>query len=265
MAKMPVCGPRHGRANATDMSLEQSFLDLLRALPGAESIDADGMLPVEYRGKRADFALFGRSLIVEVKSLQADPSHRVQTIVDEYRDRPGFPLFYGQLPLAQVVANMPSAWREEIRRRVALDVTKAVAKALAQANRQIRESKIALNVQEAGGLLVLLNDEVPILSPNLLVYSIQRQLKIRRPDESYRFSALDWVMAILKSHELQAEDGTWAHPILLLQGPPTDNSERIAAFADYIREQWAHVEGARQIESKGSAELLEGYRVTKNQ
>lgn len=247
------------------MSLERRFLDLLGALPGAESIDAEGVLPVGYPGKRADFALFGRSLIVEVKSLQADPSHRVQTIVDEYRDRPGFPLFYGQLPLAQVVAHMPSAWREEVRRRVALGVTKAIAKALAQANRQIRESKIALNVQDAGGLLVLLNDAVPILSPNLLVYSIQKQLKMRRPDESYRLSTLDWVMAISKSHELQAEDGTWAHPILLLQGPPTATSMRVAAFADYIREQWAHVEGARQIESKGTEALLEGYRVAKHQ
>jgi hypothetical protein len=50
------------------MNLEQRFMDLLRSLPKAEALDSTGVLPVGYAGERADFALFDRSLIVEVKS-----------------------------------------------------------------------------------------------------------------------------------------------------------------------------------------------------
>jgi len=88
------------------VNLKQRLLDFLAALPGAESLDAPNVLPARYSGDRADFALFGRSLVVEVKSLQRDPTPRVQRIVDEYRGHPRFPPVFGPVPLPQVIAKL---------------------------------------------------------------------------------------------------------------------------------------------------------------
>src|SRR5262245_14348856 len=105
-------------------SLEQRFGDLLAVLPGAESLDGFPSWP-EHRG-RADWLLFGRSLVIEVKTLRSDPSDRVQAIVDSYRDRPGFPIFYGTQPLRRVTSAMPKPLRDELNEELANSITRAV-------------------------------------------------------------------------------------------------------------------------------------------
>jgi hypothetical protein len=243
------------------LNLERRFLEFLGSLPGSEPLDTPGSLPTGYQGKRADFALFQRRLIVEVKTLQDDPSARVQHIIDEYQGRPGFPPFYGTQPLTRILSNLPRTLQDEIRERVAIGITKALERGLGEANRQIRATKTILDAAAAGGLLVVLNDDVPILSPNLIVYRIQKLLKTRRGG-AHRYSEIDWVMCILQSHLLRAPNGTWAHPFLLLQGPPSKRSGVVSDFADYIKFQWGYAEGIPMLTADADAALLEDYRLS---
>lgn len=242
--------------------LEQRFLDFLETLPNSEPLDRLGVLPAAYSGDRADFALFGRKLIVEVKSLQDDPSARVNEIVREYQGRPGYPIFYGALPARKVLAGMPEQMRSEIQERVAFRITKAMARSFGKANRQIRETKLALGAPDAGGLLVILNDDVPIISPNFVVYRTERLVKKKKTDCSPFFPEIDWVMSILTSHVLRGDDGSWGHPIILKEGPPSKTVDLVGEFAQYIQLQWGIAEQARVSTSSGAREILEDYRLT---
>ena len=87
--------------------LETRLLAFLRQQPMAEAIDD---LPLPTTGeapKHADFFLAERAVVVEVKSLYEDPSHKVELTVTPHRDRPQFPLFYGEADAAKVIAHLP--------------------------------------------------------------------------------------------------------------------------------------------------------------
>jgi hypothetical protein len=242
------------------MTLEQRFTDFLRALPGSECLDDPGVMPSGC-AERADFALFERSLIVEKKSLQKDPTMRVKRIVDEYRSHPDFPLIYGQVPMNRVLERLPAATREAIQERIAQRITNALEGAFQKADDQIASSKAALKAGNAGGLLVVLNDLVIIQSPNFLVYRIQQLLGERTPEGGPRFPHLDWVVAISEAHEIQAADGTWARPFLMMEGPPSPTSERTAGYLDYISYQWGITQDRPMLSGKVDAATLDNYRL----
>ncbi len=76
-------------------SLDVRFTKFLESLPGAESLDRLE-LPVDLEHRRkADFLLAHRKVIVEIKTLTEDTSHKIETLADQHRDRHDWPLYYG--------------------------------------------------------------------------------------------------------------------------------------------------------------------------
>lgn len=96
----------------------ERFRAFLRLLPESESLDDENVLPATERIKRADYLLFRRSVIAEVKQLEDDPALKVEPILDKYRSHPSFPIFYGRVPLMRVLEEMP----EEIRQKILTEV-----------------------------------------------------------------------------------------------------------------------------------------------
>lgn len=47
------------------------------------------------RRRKADFLLAKREVVLELKTLTVDTSHKVEAAVDKHRERDEFPLFYG--------------------------------------------------------------------------------------------------------------------------------------------------------------------------
>src|SRR4029453_19444881 len=99
--------------------LEERFLNFLAGVPGSERIDALG-LPSHEGVEYADFLLDGRRVVVEVKSLETDTALKVEEVLQKHKNRPEYPVFYGEWPLERVLAHLPDrdAIRAEIYERV---------------------------------------------------------------------------------------------------------------------------------------------------
>ena len=102
--------------------LESRFLRFLATLQDAESLDELLGDPKFDGQRRADYLLFGRRVILELKSLETDTSHKVESEMDKHRDREDFPLFYGTVDLQAVLKHLPDG--KEINDRIFYKTTR---------------------------------------------------------------------------------------------------------------------------------------------
>lgn len=237
------------------------FIEFLGHLPGAESLDDPAVLPQRAITKRADYLLFQRSMIVEIKQLEADPEFKVEAIIDRYRSHPSYPLFFEERTLQAVLEHMPEEIQKEIRQGVYDSITRAICDGFEQANRQIRETRVNLELANASGVVFILNDRIPILSPNVLGQRIHQQMMKRTSTGADRFPEIAYATVITWAHFVRGEDGTPAHPIITMEGPAAKTHPSASSQLDYIFHTWSHYQGSRLFEGgKGSRSLLEDYR-----
>lgn len=71
----------------------------LAGLPGSEAIDRLNSAIIPAESRRADFLLFDRRVIVEMKFLVTDTAHKVDAEINKHRSRKDFPVFYGSADL----------------------------------------------------------------------------------------------------------------------------------------------------------------------
>lgn len=230
-------------------------------LAGAESLDAPDVLALSVPIKRADYLLFQRSMIAEVKQLETDPAYKVEAIIERYRSHPSYPLFFGQRTLQAVLAHLPPETRQEIRQGVYDSISRSIMEGCEDANRQIRETRAYLGLPQASGVLFILNDRIPIFSPNVIAARIGQQMHKRTTDGADRFPEIAFVCAISWAHFIRGTDGTAAHPILTVEGPAAKSHPVAGQQLDYVLHAWSLHGDARLLEGgKASMDLLEDYR-----
>lgn len=78
------------------MTLKGRFTEFVRNLESAEIVDELQLSQEQRRAKKPDFFFFERQFIGEMKSIEKDMEPKAQTILDKHKDRPEFPVFYGQ-------------------------------------------------------------------------------------------------------------------------------------------------------------------------
>jgi len=230
---------------------------------GGESLDAPKFENAfRNNGKRADLLLFARSLVVELKDLKDDPSGKMQTIVDSFQGRPGFPIFYGRLPLNLVLQKASPAIAAEVREAVAHKLTEVLESIVEAANRQIRNTKHVLDLAEAGGLLFITNESVPILDPSNVSYRMDRVLK-KKKDGLPRYSELQAVCFISEAHVatgLPSVPTEKSFPIISFQCARAPQSERVEQDLAYLLRLWGRVHGVPVVNHKFSESLTEQFK-----
>lgn len=124
--------------------LDRRFSSFLKTFPGAESLD-DLLMSAKYDGeRRADFLLFERRVIVEIKSLETDTSPKVETEIAKHREREDFPLFYGEVELNKVLKNLPDG--QQINEQIFLRTTRSIEEATKSAEKQIENTAKLLGI-----------------------------------------------------------------------------------------------------------------------
>jgi hypothetical protein len=237
-----------------------AFRDFLGTLPGAESLDDPSVLPLQATPERADYLLFQRSVIAEVKTLESDPAPKVETLIDRYRADPAFPLFYGMRPLNAVLEHLPPELQDKIRREVYQASTTAISGGCEKANRQIRETRAHFALPSAAGILFILNDNISMLSPNVLAARVHQQMHKRLRSGDNRFPEIAYVCVISWAHLIRTADGRPAHPILTVEGPAAANRPVAAGLMDYIIDAWSRSEAAQLFQA--GPENLEDYELS---
>lgn len=220
--------------------LERRFLQFLSEVPGAESLD-DLLSGEQYKDeRRADFLLFDQRVILEVKSLEVDTSWKVEGEMVAHREREDFPVFYGEVDLGKVLEHLPDG--KEINKRIFLRTTRSVEAAARSAEEQIENTARLLSLTDAVGVLVLLNQEIDIFTPEVVAHRLAMLLRRKNEDGSLRSPiAFSWL--IFESHFLEIGPMPKTLPLITIEGSKAKAYPWFNELLTYLQVAWANFNG----------------------
>jgi hypothetical protein len=240
-------------------SLESRFTEFLKSLPGSESIDAL-TLPVDPRHRRkADFLLADRKIIVELKTLTTDTSPKIELAVEKHRHREEFPLFYGTTDLQRVLAHLPDG--DAINRNIYMSITRSVEDNVRSAEEQISHTRQVLDLPNAIGLLVILNETVQVLDPTLVGHRVANLMRRTRTGNSSS-ATLDFTWLLFESHSLGSNSRLPTFPSMLICGERAASFPEFVAFHNNVQRRWAAFNGAAFVDGGSTSPNSLEYTAT---
>ncbi|HEY7001950.1 MAG TPA: hypothetical protein VH330_09420 [Candidatus Udaeobacter sp.] len=209
-------------------------------IPGSESIDELPQTAVQRAAKKADFFFENRTVTCELKNLETDTSSKIDKLLKPLETRPEWPHFYGVFPLSKILENFPDG--AEINRAVLDSLTSAVRKAVAEANRQIRTTKQTFGISNSGGMLVLANESISVLSPEIIAFKVNEMINKRTADGMPQFPEINGVWMISEKHVTEIRPGLTGIVSLLLRQEIPDPAG-VEAFIEFLQPRWASFHG----------------------
>ncbi len=220
-------------------SLEERFKAFLCQLDNVESID-DTLSDAELaHGERADLLLDGRRIVLEVKSLEADPEYKIEERLAPHRNRPEFPAFFWDADLNEILPYLPDG--ENVRREIVHAVTRSVQGSLEKADDQIGATKKALGLDNSCGVVAMLNERVGILAPDLVTGKAS-QILLKTRDGGVRYKNIAYVWIVSESHRVAATERTEHLPLILMEGPTANDHAEAGEYLDSLQPKWAQFE-----------------------
>ncbi|MBL9219031.1 MAG: hypothetical protein JNG82_11120 [Opitutaceae bacterium] len=226
-------------------SLEKRVMAFLANRPGAENIDRLPLTPAQRASEKADFFLERRTIVCEVKALQTDTKEKIDRILEPILQRSDAPVFYGEWEMEKVLKNLPDG--EAIRRKVFEATTSAIWNLFRKANEQIKATKGTFDLPSAGGVLVLANDLVPILSPQVLVARVNELFGHKEPDGRISYPEVEAVWILAETHLVDIGQGQQSVAAITIHRE--DDSAAVRCL-DALQRPWAAVHGMPYVEMK---------------
>lgn len=216
--------------------LESRFHSFITSLPHAESIDSLLAGP-EFNGeKRADYLVFDRRVIIELKSLEIDTSPKVEKELASHRDRDDFPLIYGEVELQKVLKHLPDG--EQINQRIFNNTTRSIEDGARSAAKQLQNTARLLGLPDAIRVLVLLNQDIDILAPDAAVARLS-PLMCRTDAAGNTTSTIDFAWLIFESHSIAEGPAAVNMPTILLEGPRAPDMPWFIDMFERLQAAWA--------------------------
>jgi hypothetical protein len=156
-------------------------------------------------------------------------------------------MLYGEQELQRILSFLPD--REEINARIVTAATDSIEKAIKSANRQIRTTKETFGLPDSGGLLVIFNDVVDVLSPDVVAYRVRKTLRKKTHSGEVRFPHITVVLVINTRHYAQVTPDLKGMVILVIPtGLPDPND--VEAFASSLLPRWSAFDGQQFLKMK---------------
>ncbi|CAM4136817.1 hypothetical protein ROSA5918_24160 [Roseateles saccharophilus] len=188
------------------------------------------------RRRKADFLLAKREVVLELKTLAVDTSHKVEAAVDKHRERDEFPLFFRTADVRKVLSHLPDG--EDIYRRIVNSIGRSVEEAVRSAEEQVTHTRHVLGIPNAIGMLVILNESVEILDPVVVGHRVVQLMRRERTGNSDA-EMLDFVWLLFESHALGIVGGVPAMPSMLIRGERAARFPWFTAFHADVAGRWA--------------------------
>ena len=182
-------------------------------MTGIENIDELPLTDPQRQSEKADYFAENRRLIIELKSLETDTNPKIEMIVEPHRLRPDFPIFFGEWEVEKVLKHLPDG--EDIRRKIVNTLTSSLKKVYRKANRQVRTTKKTFSLPSAQGLLIILNEKIELLTPEIVVNRFKTWSETRNPDNGdLWFQEINCVLFITEAHFFLSADNVITFPFL---------------------------------------------------
>ncbi|MEX0299232.1 MAG: hypothetical protein AB3N28_09190, partial [Kordiimonas sp.] len=143
-------------------ALEEKLFSFLRQYGDAENLDDNN----NFEGEKADYLVLNKALVLEIKNIESNPRHKVTSFIDELSEHPSYPMFYGARSLNQIFEHFEDP--EELDQTVYRKISQQIEAVLKKANRQIQNTQKMLALEDAAGVVILCNDNVEILDPEII-------------------------------------------------------------------------------------------------
>jgi hypothetical protein len=218
------------------LRFRERFSLFARTIPGSESIDELPQNEAQRTAKKADFFFEHRTIVCELKNLETDTSVKIDKLLKPFESRPEWPLFYGKMELSKVLHRFPHG--AEINRLLLDSLTTAVRKAVPEANRQIRTTKQTFGIPNSGGMLVLANESISILSPEIIAFKVNQMINKRTEDGSPQFPEINMVWMISEKHVTEIRPGLTGIVCLLVRREIPD-PVGVETFVESMQPRWA--------------------------
>lgn len=225
--------------SVSDKNLEARYKIFLRDLEEAESIDDLTLTREQEAAPKADYFFANRTVIGELKALYKDTAAKIDVILEPYRNTPDWPIFFGEQELERVLQQLPD--RDRLRAMIFRSITRSIEALVEKANSQIRETKRTFGLPDAGGLLIILNDAVDILSPDTVVHRVRIALNKRTADGAFRYSHVSAVLLIGGAHYTQLRPDLKGMPLLTIPNQVPE-ADRVETVISQLNEKWAAFE-----------------------
>ncbi len=225
--------------------LNDRFKKFLSQLPLAEAID-DLRLSTEFdESKRADFLIENRKAIIEIKSLESDPKYKINTELKRHRERDEYPLFYGEWELDKILKHLPDG--EQIHKKLFEKISRSIEQSFRKADKQILATKNIFNCPDSIGILVLLNEDISVLSPEVISYRVSQLLTKTDDDGSLHYKSITSVWFILESFSLKTRKGDKLLPSIVIDGPSAAERPELANILNVLQSNWAAFNGVPYV------------------
>jgi hypothetical protein len=219
------------------MALEERFTDFIRNLQSVEIIDEMQLSLEQRKSKKADFFFFERQFIGEMKSIKKDMEPKAHTILDKHRDRPEYPIFFRQWEVSKILEHLPDG--EYINHEMFYAITSALEYNVEQANRQIRETKKTFELEDTEGILIVLNELVENLSPDLIAYRIHQLLNKKSPSGDARYPNISVVWVISDIYVVKTVSGQELLPSVVVVNDHTLSWQSALDYVNWLQRKWA--------------------------
>lgn len=218
-------------------SLKRRFGDFIISLPHSENVD-DLEIPAKFRDKkRADYLIENRKVVIEQKSLDADPEYKIHEKIDDLRERDEYPLTYGKLEFQKILKYFPD--RDQINEKLFYLVSRRIEKVFRSADKQIKSTKEIFACNNASGLLVLLNESIDALSPEIVSYRVSQLLTKKDSEGEYRYPHITSVWLICENYTYRSARNSKMMPCIIVDGPTCENYENLDLIHENLQKAWA--------------------------
>lgn len=165
------------------MTLEQKFDSFITSLRHAEKID--GLPNASFSGEKADYLIYERGMILEVKFLTEDRGRTISEKLSELADTdPDFPQFFGTVHVEEIIRRHRNS--DAFRNWICNFAARTLDSLIRKADSQIAATQRALSLERSTGILVLLNEGIQLYDDDFIRQEVSRLLNRRRGDRLER-------------------------------------------------------------------------------
>jgi hypothetical protein len=231
-------------------TLEERLMRFLKSADGAESLDEPPLAQQFGSNTKADFLLARRRIVAEVKTINGDPTPRIEQRLKKRMAQPGAPLGYGRFGMESLTNALPDG--QELLKTIHDLSARAVRRHLVKADEQIEATKSQLSIKHAAGLAVIANDSEALIDVASIGYAFRNALAPQ--GTSYPHIRYAWIS--VEAHRIRLPTGKLGYPQLLV----LRTVEHVAELHFLLRmmEAWASANDAKleHIEHHGNWDAM---------
>jgi hypothetical protein len=191
-------------------SLDYRIKKFLLAGEGTESLDNKRFSDHHKTGKIADYLLWNRQFIAELKQIEGYPAARMTRLVnDALRQEPRI-IVFGTVGIHRLLEDRKNG--NEINNMMVTIGGRPVRKMLQLADPQISATRSKIGIPNAVGLAIILIDEPQKIEASVAAYAVRAALQANEP----ALREIDCVWVSIEAHQVALPDGRLGYPELCI-------------------------------------------------